>query len=158
MTDLVPGAHVDLVPVTPAIAAALLAGGDPGVLLAPGYPHADTFDAIGGFLATGATAPVMFLVRRHDDGLVVGDCGTRGGPDSDGAVEIGYGLAPAARGAGLATDAVRALLGWLRTQPGVTAVRAEVELGNAPSRRLLERLGFAVESVGDREVQYSRAL
>ena len=38
--------HLVLVPQTLAAARALLAGEDPGLPLAEGYPHADTFDAL----------------------------------------------------------------------------------------------------------------
>jgi RimJ/RimL family protein N-acetyltransferase len=71
----------------------------------------------------------------------VGDCGWFGPPDETGEVEIGYGLAPSARGKGLGAATVSALLVWVREQ-GATGVRAEVLPGNEPSLRLLARLGF----------------
>jgi RimJ/RimL family protein N-acetyltransferase len=60
----------------------------------------------------------------------------------DGGVEIGYGLAPSARGRGLGTEAVGVLVAWAEQQPGVRRVAARVQVGNEPSRRLLRRLGF----------------
>jgi RimJ/RimL family protein N-acetyltransferase len=59
-------------------------------------------------------------------------------------VEIGYGLAAPYRGKGYGTEAVRVLADWVAAQPGVTAVTADVEVGNNASRRLLERLGFTL--------------
>jgi RimJ/RimL family protein N-acetyltransferase len=73
----------------------------------------------------------------------VGDAGFHGPPGLNGEVEIGYALVPSARGTGLAADATRLLVEWARSQPGVRTVTARVEPSNTPSRRLLERLGFA---------------
>ena len=47
----------------------------------------------------------LYLVRDQD-GLAVGGLGFFGPPDEFGTVGIGYGLIPAARGRGLASDAV----------------------------------------------------
>ena len=50
-----------------------------------------------------------------------------------------------------------ALADWLLAQPGVERVVArDVELGNAPSRRALERAGFALERAGERRASYAR--
>ena len=82
------------------------------------------------------------MIVRLADGLAVGDAGFHGPPE-DGEVEIGYALVPAARGNGLAAEATGLLVEWARSQPGVVSVAARVDPSNAPSRRLLERLGFA---------------
>ena len=84
-----------------------------------------------------------YVIVRRSDGLAVGDAGFHGPPGEDGEVEIGYALVPAARGSGLAAEATGLLVEWARTQPGVHCVTARVDPSNAPSRRLLERLGFA---------------
>jgi RimJ/RimL family protein N-acetyltransferase len=154
MTGGLGGELVDLVPVTRELAEALLTGRDPGLPLAPGYPHADTADAMRAFVTGGGAEPGTFLIVRRSDGRVVGDCGTFGAADSHGTVEIGYGLAPSARGRGLATDAVRVLLAWVRDRPGARTVEADVDLDNAASRALLDRLGFSLGSVGPRQVRY----
>ncbi len=134
-------AQLILLPQTLPAAAALLAGEDPGFPLAAGYPHADTFDALRMSVAEGA-APSGWFVAFRDSATVFGDCGTKGWVDGARRVEIGYGLAPPWRGRGLGTEAVRAMVDWLRAQREVRVVVAEVEVGNVASRRLLERLGF----------------
>lgn len=83
-----------------------------------------------------------YVIVRNADGLAVGDAGFHGPPSVDGEVEVGYALVPEARGAGLATEAVELLATWARRQPGVERVVARVDPGNAPSHRVLERLGF----------------
>ena len=133
-----------LVPQTLAAARALLAGEDPGLPLTAGYPHADSLDALRMQVEHGGPDDGGWFVTLASDGRVVGDCGTFGPADDDGRVEIGYGLAAPSRGQGIGTEAVRALVDWLVGQPGVRVVTASVEVGNDPSRRLLERLGFTL--------------
>jgi RimJ/RimL family protein N-acetyltransferase len=135
----------------------VLAGADPGLPLAEGYPHADTFDALRGLAEHGTSdEDGGWFVTLRDDGRVIGDCGTVGWTDADGRVEIGYGLAAPFRGQGYGTEAVRALADWVAAQPGVRTVVADVEIGNEPSRRLLERLGFALDGESDGHWHLSR--
>src|SRR5262245_58867583 len=75
----------------------------------------------------------------------IGVCWTKGWVDDDGRVEIAYELRGPHRGKGLGSEAVGALVDWLRYQPDVRAVVAEAHVGNTASRRLLERLGFQPE-------------
>ena len=94
-----------------------------------------------GHLAAGEWGPWQLIERETS--LLVGGAGFKGAPDDEGTVEIGYGLAAAARGRGLATEAVAALVADALGR-GAIAVRAECDAGNTPSRRVLERAGFAL--------------
>lgn len=112
-----------------------------GLAAADGWPHDDTADALRGLAEHGAPGDDGgWLVVV--EGQVVGECGWRGGADGDGDVELGYGLAPGARGQGLGTEAVGVLVAWAEQQPGVRRVLARVRVGGTASRRLLARLGF----------------
>ncbi|CAH0495748.1 GNAT family N-acetyltransferase [Novosphingobium sp. CECT 9465] len=62
----------------------------------------------------------------------------------DGAVQIGYGVAPGSQGCGYAGAAVAALLDLFRDDERVTAVVAETRTDNIASQRVLERNGFAM--------------
>ncbi|MCU1593024.1 MAG: N-acetyltransferase [Frankiales bacterium] len=137
---------IALSPVPQALAAAVVGHGDLGTLKrAPDWPHDDTADAFRPLAEhPGHTGEGTFLILL--DGVVIGDCGWFGPADEDGEVEIGYGLAPSARGSGHGTAAVRLLLEWVASQ-GARSVRAEVLPSNVPSLRLLGRLGF--EDVGE---------
>jgi RimJ/RimL family protein N-acetyltransferase len=138
-----PGAAIELRPVTVAVAQAVLAGVPLEFVHAPDWPHADTLDALRPLAEHPEdTGPGTFFVV--EDGVVVGDCGWFGPPDQAGEVEIGYGLAPSARGRGLGSRAVQELVAWVRTQ-GATSVRAEVLPGNEASLRLLRGIGFVVD-------------
>ena len=69
--------------------------------------------------------------------------------------EIGFILHPDAWGQGLATEAVGALLAevWRRF-PEAERLTAETDPRNAASRRLLERLGFALTGITRRDFLY----
>lgn len=141
-----------MVPCPPALARAVLAGDLSGVSAGRGWPHADTADALRPVASGPEDAEGTFLVVVS--GEVVGDCGWYG-PPSGGEVEIGYGLAAPYRGRGLGGAAVDLLLTWVTAQEGVRRVVAETDATNTPSRRLLERLGFTLDTVGATTVRYA---
>lgn len=61
--------------------------------------------------------------------------------------EIGYSIVREARGKGVATEAVRALLSEAFEEASLSRINAYCVPDNTPSRRLLERLGFTFEGV-----------
>ena len=132
-----------LAPLDDEVAHALLAGDFSGVTSAAGWPHDDTLDAMRMATVPGGGSLVWLVMLGE---VVIGDCGTVGGLDDAGAIEVGYGLAAEHRGRGYGNELVRALSGWLLTQPGVEQVVArEVLAGNVASRRALENAGFVLE-------------
>ncbi len=76
-----------------------------------------------------------------DGRRVVGSGGVKAPPLDDGEVEIGYGMAPAYQGRGLATQAARALTDEALAQ-GASRVSAFTAPGNTASWRLLHRIGY----------------
>jgi len=83
-----------------------------------------------------------FYIVRELDGLVVGGCGFKGSPMC-GQVEIGYGVSPACRNQGAATQAVRELIQKAFATGAVGEILAQVNPANASSTRIVEKLGFA---------------
>ena len=75
---------------------------------------------------------------------VVGWGGFKGAP-RDGVVELGYAVAPAWRGRGIASAAVRAMLDEAFADPEVTAVIAHTLAEPGPSPRVLQKAGFLNE-------------
>ena len=71
-----------------------------------------------------AVLPTVWLIVRRADGRVLGDLGTHGPPDHEGCVEIGYSLAPSARGQGIGTAAVAAFVRRLAEEPGIRRLTA----------------------------------
>jgi RimJ/RimL family protein N-acetyltransferase len=117
----------------------------PGDAWAADYPFEGDLAAIGSFLhlteQNGEQRPFgYYQIKRQSDGLAIGGVGFKG-PPVGGVVEIGYGLAPSARGHGYAAEALQALV-EIALSLGVTTIRADTELDNLASRRTLERVGF----------------
>ncbi|HEV8451519.1 MAG TPA: GNAT family N-acetyltransferase [Gaiellales bacterium] len=83
----------------------------------------------------------QFAIERRAAPGLIGDCAARFDPAG---VEIGFTLAPAHQRRGYATEAVAALLGYIRSRGHSTAV-AWCDVENLASRRVLERLGFAFD-------------
>ena len=114
---------VTLQPVTRRIAQDVLDGGPITRTFETGALH-DRIPQAMGFairdIDSGAAAvlPTVWLIVRRADGRILGDLGTHGPPDSEGCVEIGYSLAPSARGKGIGTAAVAALVSAWRRCPG----------------------------------------
>lgn len=122
--DTLMTARLSLHPLTIAEATVVEAGDprDPphGARWAPGYP--DDGDRARRFLAAcasagGSTQPFgPYEIRRRTDGMAIGGAAFHGGPDVAGQVTVGYGLISSARGRGYASEALRALLAFARSQ------------------------------------------
>ncbi|WP_063761294.1 GNAT family N-acetyltransferase [Streptomyces sp. NRRL B-1347] len=156
-----PAERVELLEVSPPALADLAAGGTGGFDWVEGGPCEGTRTGAGMIAkayAAGTHRPEWgtYAIRRTADGLAVGAMGFHGVPDHEGWAEVGYDLAPAARGNGYATEALRALTGWALTLPGVQGVRAVVDEGNTASEAVLTRAGFQRDA--DREGQRTYAL
>jgi [ribosomal protein S5]-alanine N-acetyltransferase len=111
----------------------------------PGYlEFPEALDGALGMLADGVPPrwATYLFVERLGTGpdVLVGLGGFKGMP-RNGRVEIGYGIAPASRGRGLATEAAR-LLVCAASASGVDSVRAHTLAHENPSTRVLRRNGF----------------
>jgi ribosomal-protein-alanine N-acetyltransferase len=89
-----------------------------------------------------------FAIVDLADGSFCGSVDVR--PQEPGAAEVGYGLAPAARGRGIMTRALRLAVDWAFAAPaddglGLQVLRWKAHVGNFASRRVAWRLGFRVE-------------
>lgn len=60
----------------------------------------------------------------------------------DSPASVGYWLASDARGRGIATEAVRLILGWAFDTIGLARVELYAQKGNVASQRVAERAGF----------------
>ena len=139
--------RLTLITLTRAEAAAIVAGARSGRAWAPDYPTEGDL-VVAGIVGEAGDAydddaplgPMQILVTGT--GQVVGGVGFLSPPDEDGSVEIGYGLAPSARGHGYATEAVEGLVELARTQ-GAHSVVAMTAPDNFASHLVLQRAGFA---------------
>jgi RimJ/RimL family protein N-acetyltransferase len=138
---------IALVPITPERAREIVSGDFGGLERAAGWPHTDTIDGLR-LVESGADAWLVEL-----DGIVIGDCGTTGPSGKE--VEIGFGLAAEYRGLGHGTAIVRVLAATLLERGGVQRIVAHTLLGNATSRRVLEKGGFVLENERDGLARYA---
>lgn len=95
---------------------------------------------LGSVIASYATDAAILSLTIADarSDAYLGSCGAS--PDGDD-VEIYYTVAPAHQGAGIATEAARALVGYVASRTPARMV-AHVMPGNVASVRVAERLGF----------------
>lgn len=75
-------------------------------------------------------------------GLPVGSGGFKGPPDEKGIVELAYGIDPAYRRQGYATEAAIAMTQYALANEQVKLVCAHTKSGNGASERILEKCGF----------------
>lgn len=85
-------------------------------------------------------------VRRSDDRLI-GSFGLKRTDWRGRSSEIGYWVAPWARGDGLAVEAVQAIARWLLLEQGFERMVLRAAPGNIASARVAEKAGFTREGV-----------
>ena len=157
---IVETARLRLATISPALAARIVSGESTNQdFWHSEYPLADELDPLRSLAADATPDPVftMYMIRQVSDGLAIGGLGFFGAPDACGCVEIGYGLVPAARGAGFATEAVRAAL-RVAAHHGATAATADTEIGNRASQRVLLKTGFTEVRRNERAAFFARPL
>jgi len=133
----------------------------PADVWADDYPFEGDIGAVGGFLrgtaAHGEQRPFgYYRITRLADGRAIGGIGFKGQPDA-GCIEIGYGLAPSARGHGYAAEAVAAVLA-IAADHGLSRVIADTTPDNIASQRTLVRAGFRLVDTDGALYQYEALL
>jgi ribosomal-protein-alanine N-acetyltransferase len=83
-----------------------------------------------------------FIMTNADRSLVIGQCGFKGPPDAEGAVDIAYGVDPFYQGRGYATEAAEALTDYAFKSECVSVVRAHTLPEPNASGRVLTKCGF----------------
>jgi RimJ/RimL family protein N-acetyltransferase len=109
------------------------------------YPFEGDLAAVGAFLRASTTDGEQrpfgyYRITRVADGKAIGGIGFKGQP-ALGCAEIGYGLAPSARGNGHASEAVEALL-TVAAQHELSRLVANTTIDNIASQVTLSRAGF----------------
>ena len=84
------------------------------------------------------------------DGTHIGELCFKG-LDSNGVVEIGYGIMEQYQEHGYATEAVKAISAWAFQEPKVTAIEAEIDNKNIASKKVLEKCGFVFTGKNGKE-------
>ena len=89
----------------------------------------------------------MWAVVHKEEGVLIGWCGLLF-LDGTTEVEVGYGVAREFWGRGLMTEAARASLRYGFERVGLERIVAVAMPENAPSRRIMEKLGMRYEKNG----------
>jgi RimJ/RimL family protein N-acetyltransferase len=88
-----------------------------------------------------------FAIEGRGDGAFLGFAAlVRFDPEAR-ETELGYIVAPAARGRGVAVRAIGLLTDWCLGPLGLARVELRIDVVNGPSLRLAEKLGFVQEGV-----------
>lgn len=90
---------------------------------------------------------VNFAVESRDTGRLVGGFGLHGLDDRDRQGEIGYWVAPDARGRGYAAEAVRRIAEYAFSDLRLGRIEVRVEPGNAGSHRVAVKAGCTYEGL-----------
>jgi RimJ/RimL family protein N-acetyltransferase len=86
------------------------------------------------------------IVQREADGEMSGPLGAIGLHARDATMrEVGFWMAPWARGQGVMTDAVRLACRWGFEELGLGRIEWWANVGNYASRRVAEKVGFTME-------------
>lgn len=83
-----------------------------------------------------------FAIIHKIDNALIGMCGFPGPPNSNGVVEIAYGIAPSYQQRGYATEAAEALSQFAAADPRVKTICAHTLTEKNASTRVLEKCGF----------------
>jgi RimJ/RimL family protein N-acetyltransferase len=89
----------------------------------------------------------LALVEPLDDGIVLGGGSLHAVDLEQGRAAVGYELAPAARGRGVATRAVRLIARWAFEELGIARLELTCGPDNHASMRVAERCGFTREGL-----------
>jgi ribosomal-protein-alanine N-acetyltransferase len=83
-----------------------------------------------------------WLLVNRESGEAVGSVAFGGPVNAEGAVLVGYAIYTEYEGQGYATEAVRAMVAWAFSRPGVREVRALAPVWNTPALRVAENVGM----------------
>ncbi len=90
------------------------------------------------------TAPYLLrLAVLRDRHEIIGSSGFHDLPDTEGMIEIGYGIEPAFRNQGYGKELLHGMWQWVIAQPGVRTLRYTVAPDNAVSQHIVQSLGFS---------------
>lgn len=98
-------------------------------------------------LLRGMGDGINWAITDAATGGYVGGIGVKGTDWLRRSTEIGYGVAPWARGHGYAAEATRAVAEWILSEQSFNRVELFAATGNLASQRVAEKAGFVREGV-----------
>lgn len=101
-----------------------------------------------------AETAASWAIVESDD-RPVGQAGLRDVSLTDASAQVSYWLLPAARGRGIATEALEALTRWSFTQAGLHRLELNHSTANAASCRVATRGGYTLEGVSRQSMRHA---
>jgi RimJ/RimL family protein N-acetyltransferase len=113
------------------------------------YGEEDARDWVAGAPARAAAGEQLSLVIAvaHDRATLLGTVGLLRPDWTERTIEIGYWVAPWARGRAIAIHAVKLLAPWALRTLDLARVACDVDVDNTASRQVAQRAGFVAEDV-----------
>lgn len=87
------------------------------------------------------------LIVLKETSEVIGSISFHAPPNSDGMIEVGFGIHPDFRNHGYGKEALKAMFTWACEQPSVKTLRYSVAANNAPSQAIVQKFNFAHKGV-----------
>lgn len=84
----------------------------------------------------------MWIVVEQNKKAIIGGICFHGAPDSNGEIEIGYGIDEKFRNQGYMTETIGGIVEWLKRNQKAKTVKAETDISNISSVKVLEKNGF----------------
>ena len=158
MSPVIESDRLDLIPLTPMVLRAFLAGSfrEAGELLGITAPTdwdipQDVMELrLSQLEANPSLQPwLLRAISLRGQGIFVGHIGFHTAPGADylaelsrGGVELGYGVVKSWRRRGIASEAIEAMMRWAREEHGVRRFVVSISPDNLPSLGLAAKLGF----------------
>lgn len=122
------------------------------------YSLAGVAAHIDDYLARHAAGKMHPCLLVADDGAILGRCNLKDIDAGARRAEVGYRIAAAACGRGLAGQALRHLMGLAYGEWQLTGLDAHVTVANAASARVLQRAGFTLAGPSPYQVRVADGL
>lgn len=84
----------------------------------------------------------LWTIISKADNKMVGDICIIGEPNAEGEIEIGYGTYSEFQGKGFMTEAVKCIIYWAKTEPGINSIVASTLKTNIASFTILQKNKF----------------
>lgn len=141
-----------LIPFTRTICTAILEGHfevliDQGFTLGEGWPDQETIETIPKILKNlqlvmEPSGFESWMIVKKDRMTLIGDAGFKGGPNSKGEIDIGYGIIEHERKKGYGIEAAQGLVNWAFSKPEVDTITAKSFIHNIDSAKILGKMRF----------------
>lgn len=95
----------------------------------------------------------MIIIKENRE--IIGDIGFKGQPDSEGKIDLGYGIVESARKKGYAREAASGLIRWAFMDEKVREITAMCDIENTGSINLLTSLKFERKDIEENMFKWS---